>query len=67
MDAAPDGPFGFAEEGDVGDPKLDAAEGVLEFAVFTGLRMHLRTCRFRLDATPKRRPQVSQTNAGEEK
>lgn len=33
------------------------------FAALTGLRMHRLTCLFRLDATPKRRPQVSHTNA----
>jgi hypothetical protein len=31
--------------------------------VLTGLRIHRLTWRLRLDATPKRRPQVSQTNA----
>jgi hypothetical protein len=35
----------------------------VRFAVFTGLRMHRLTWRLRLDATPKRRPQVSHTNA----
>ena len=29
----------------------------------TGRRMHRRTCRFRLDATPNRRPHVSHTKA----
>ena len=33
------------------------------FAALTGLRMHRFTWRLRLDATPKRRPQVSHTNA----
>jgi len=31
--------------------------------VLTGLRMHLLTCRLRLDATPKRRPHVSHWKA----
>lgn len=29
----------------------------------TGFKIHLRACRFRFDATPNRRPQVSQTKA----
>lgn len=36
------------------------------FAALTGLRIHRLTCRFRLDATPKRRPQVSHTNAAKD-
>ena len=43
-----------------GDPETDLLDGE---GVFTGLRMQRLTCLFRLDATPKRRPQVSQTNA----
>jgi hypothetical protein len=43
-----------------GDPDTDLLDGE---GVFTGLRMQRLTCLFRLDATPKRRPQVSQTNA----
>lgn len=43
-----------------GDPDTDLFDGE---GVFTGLRMQRLTCLFRLDATPKRRPQVSQTNA----
>jgi len=30
---------------------------------FTGFKMHLRTWRFKFDATPNRRPHVSQTKA----
>jgi len=43
-----------------GDPDPDLLDGE---GVFTGLRMQRLTCLFKLDATPKRRPQVSQTNA----
>jgi hypothetical protein len=35
--------------------------------VCTGLRTHRRMCLFRLDITPKRRPQVSHTKASNEK
>lgn len=38
--------------------------GLLEGGgLFTGFRMQRLTCRLRLEATPKRRPQVSHTNA----
>ena len=50
------------------DPEGDVAgeEGIWgRLAALTGLRMHRLTCRLRLDATPKRRPQVSHTNAVE--
>lgn len=40
-----------------------AAEGDLGEGVFTGFTMQRLTCRLRLEATPKRRPQVSQTKA----
>jgi len=41
-----------------GDPDILDGEGA-----FTAFRMQRLTCLFRLDATPKRRPQVSQTKA----
>ena len=34
---------------------------------FTGFKMHLRTWRFKFDATPNRRPHVSQTKAERKK
>ena len=40
-----------------------SAAGGSCFALLTGLRMQRFTWRLRLDATPKRRPQVVQTNA----
>lgn len=56
--------------GDIADsvllPLVDGEadeEATAATAAFTGFKMHLRTCRFKLDATPNRRPQVSQTNA----
>jgi hypothetical protein len=36
---------------------------VVARVAFTGFNIHLRTCRFKFDATPNRRPQVSHTNA----
>jgi hypothetical protein len=51
-----------------GEPVEDVVGGVrvsppvCETAL-TGRRMHRRTCRFRLDATPIRRPHVSHTKA----
>jgi hypothetical protein len=43
-----------------GDPDVDlwVTEGE-----FTGFKIQRLTCLFRLDATPKRRPHVSQTKA----
>lgn len=49
------------EEGEL--DKDGAGIWVARFATLTGLRMQRLTCRFKLDATPKRRPQVSHTNA----
>lgn len=43
-----------------GDPDADLLDGE---GVLTGFRMQRLTCLLRLDATPKRRPQVSQTKA----
>ena len=43
-----------------GDPDVDLCD---EEGEFTGFKMQRLTCRFRLDATPKRRPHVSQTKA----
>lgn len=43
-----------------GESEVDLLEGD---GVFTGFNMQRFTCLFKLDATPKRRPQVSHTNA----
>ena len=43
-----------------GDPDDDLWD---EEGEFTGFKMQRLTCLFRLDATPKRRPQVSHTKA----
>lgn len=60
---------------EIGEPTLDEAgvsivvegedgEDLLGGdGVFTGFKMQRLTCLLRLEATPKRRPQVSHTNA----
>lgn len=49
---------GEAADGDSEDDLPDP-----EDIIWTGFDLHRRTCLLRLDATPKRRPHVSQTNA----
>jgi hypothetical protein len=44
-------------------PEIEEGTWVAARVAFTGFKMHLRTCRFKFDATPNRRPQVSHTNA----
>lgn len=55
------------EMGDVwGDVSSDEGESDLggeQTVMLTGLRAQRLTCRLRLEATPKRRPQMSQTKA----
>jgi hypothetical protein len=51
-----------------GEPVEDVVGGVRVSSpvcdvALTGRRMHRRTCRFGLDATPNRRPHVSHTKA----
>ncbi len=47
-----------------GELVTDEIEDLLEGEVaFTGFKIQRLTCLFKLDATPKRRPQVSQTKA----
>jgi hypothetical protein len=43
-----------------GDPDVDLWD---EEGEFTGFKIQRLTCLFKLDATPKRRPHVSQTKA----
>ena len=47
----------------VRDPDVDLWDAEGEF---TGFKIQRLTCLFRLDATPKRRPHVSQTKAKEQ-
>lgn len=50
----------------VGSQLVEGESEVMTVATagaLTGFKIHLRACRFRFDATPNRRPQVSQTKA----